>query len=146
MGFSLPAAIAAKINFPEKQVVAVTGDGSFLMSYMDFPTLVKYRLEIVVIVQSNRQYGMIWHMQRTKYRGQTFATEIEIPNFAEYARTFGATGIEVRHPEDLKTALEEAINIKGPVLVDIETEHKSPSYLPIRTARWGRKIKQYFGV
>ena len=144
MGFSLPAAIAAKINFPEKQVVAVTGDGGFLASYMDFPTMVKYRLGIVVIVESNRRYGMIWHMQRAKYRGRTFATEIEIPNFAEYARAFGATGIEVRDPNYLKKALEEAVNVKGPVLVDIDTEHKFPPYLPTRTMRYLRNIKYFW--
>lgn len=141
MGFSLPAAIAAKINFPQKQVVAVIGDGGFLMSYMDFPTLVKYRLGIVVIIESNRQYGMIWQQQRAKYRGRTFATEIKIPNFAEYARAFGATGIKVRDPKDLKTALEEAINVKGPVLVDIDTAYKFPSYIPTRTMRYLRKMK-----
>jgi len=142
MGFSLPAAIAAKINFPKKQVVAITGDGGFLMSYMDFPTLVKYRLGIIVIVESNRRYGMIWQMQRTKYRGRTFATEIEIPNFAEYARLFGATGIEVRDPKNLRTALEDAVNVEGPVLVDIDTEYRFPYYLPTRTRRLLRKIKR----
>lgn len=140
MGFALPASIAAKVNFPERQVVAVTGDGSFLMSYMDFPTIVKYKLGIVVIVESNRRYGMIWQMQAARYRGRTFATEIEIPKLAEYARAFGATCIEVRHPNDLKKALDEAVNAKGPVLVDIDTAYRFPSYLPTRTRRSLRKM------
>jgi len=146
MGFSLPAAIAAKINFPERQVVAVTGDGGFLMSYMDFPTLIKYRLGIVVIVETNRRYGTIWQMQRTQYRGRTFATEIEIPNFAEYARAFGATAVEVKSANDLNEALEEAVNVKGPVLVDIDTEYKFPSYLPTKIARLGRKIRHHLEI
>lgn len=137
MGFSLPAAIAAKINFPERQVVAVTGDGSFLMSYMDFPTLVKYGLSVVVIVENNQRYGMIWHMQRQMYGGRTFATEIPTPDFAKYAQACGATGIEVKAPADLKNALEEAVNTRGPVLVAVNTEYKFPSYLPTRIARWG---------
>ena len=145
MGFSLPAAVAAKINFPEKQVVAITGDGGFLMSYMDFPTLVKYKLGIVVIVENNRRYGMIWQMQRAKYRGRTFATEIEIPDFAEYARAFGATGIKISSPHDLRKSLEEAVNAKGPVLVDIDTEYKFPPYLPTRIVRYLWKMK-HFGI
>jgi acetolactate synthase-1/2/3 large subunit len=144
MGFSLPAAIAAKINFPERQVVAVTGDGGFLMSYMDFPTLVKYGLNVVVIVENNRRYGMIWHMQRQRYGGRTFATEIQTPNLAAYARACGATGIEVKTPANLKDALEEAVNTSGPVLVAIDTEYKFPSYLPTRTRRLGRALKSRF--
>jgi acetolactate synthase-1/2/3 large subunit len=144
MGFSLPAAIAAKINFPERQVVAVTGDGGFLMSYMDFPTLVKYGLSVVVIVENNRRYGMIWHMQRQMYGGRTFATEIETPDLAEYARACGATGIEVKTPAALRNALEEAVNTNGPVLVAVDTEYKFPSYLPTRIARWGRAMLSHF--
>jgi acetolactate synthase-1/2/3 large subunit len=141
MGFALPAAIAAKINFPDKQVVAVTGDGGFLMSYMDFPTLVKYKLGIIVIVGNNQRYGMIWNMQRAKYRGRTFATEIQVPDLAEYARTFGASGFKVKDPKDLKNTLEEAINTKGPVLVDVDTAYNVLSYMPTKVARYLRNVK-----
>jgi len=141
MGFALPAAIAAKINFPERQVVAVTGDGGFLMSYMDFPTLVKYGLRVVVIVENNQQYGLICNMQRQMYKGQTFATEIKTPDLAEYARACGATGLTVKASTDLKDVLEEAVNASGPVLVSVDTEYKFPFYLPTRIARLGRAIK-----
>ena len=146
MGFALPAAIAAKITFPKRQVVAVTGDVGFLMSYMDFPTLVKYNLGLTVVVESNRRYGMIWHMQRTEYRRRTVATEISTPDFAAYAQAFGATGIKIRDPTELKRALEDAVNIKGPVLVDIDTAYKFPTYLPTKIGRLGRKIKQHLGI
>ena len=146
MGFALPAAIAAKIHFPKRQVVAVTGDGGFLMSYMDFPTLVKYNLGIVVVVESNRRYGMIWHMQRTEYRRRTVATEIETPDFAAYAQAFGATGMKVKDPNDLKRTLEDAVNVKGPVLVDIDTAYEFPTYLPTKIGRLGRKMKQHLGI
>jgi len=143
MGFALPAAIAAKINFPERQVVAVTGDGGFLMSYMDFPTLVKYGLRVVIIVENNQRYGMIWNMQKKMYGGRNFATEIKTPDLAEYARACGATGLTVKSSTDLKDALEEAVNASGPVLVSVDTEYNVPSYLPTRIARLGRAIKSY---
>ena len=145
MGFSLPAAIAAKINFPSRQVVAVMGDGGFLMSHMEFATIVKYKLGIIVVVESDRRYGMIWHIQRSRFRRRTFATEIETPDFAQYATAFGATGIEVENPDELKKGLEEAVSEKGPVLVAINTEYKFPSYIPTKFARSLRKIK-YLGV
>jgi thiamine pyrophosphate-dependent acetolactate synthase large subunit-like protein len=111
---------------------------------MDFPTLVKYGLSVVVIVENNRRYGMIWHMQRQMYGGRTFATEVETPNLAEYARACGATGIGVKTPAALRNALEEAVNTNGPVLVAVDTEYKFPSYLPTRIARWGRAMLSHF--
>jgi len=131
MGFPLPAAIAAKINFPRRQVVAVVGDGAFLMTAMDFHTAIKYKLGIVVIVMNDRQYGVIWQLQNLLYGGRTFATETESPNFAEYARICGAIGIKVRDPKDLRDALEKAINARSPVIVDIDTEYKFPFYRQI---------------
>jgi acetolactate synthase-1/2/3 large subunit len=131
MGFPLPAAIAAKINFPKRQVVAVVGDGAFLMTAMDFHTAIKYNLGIVVIVMNDRQYGVIWQLQNLLYNGRTFATETESPNFAEYARICGGIGIKVRDPKDLRDALEKAINAKSPVIVDIDTEYQFPFYRSI---------------
>lgn len=142
MGFSLPAAIAAKTNFPEKQVVAIIGDGGFLMSCMDFSTIVKHNLGIIIIIENNRRYGMIWQIQRAKYKGRTFATELATPKFAELAQAFGVTGLEARTPKDLKRTLEEAINLKGPVLVDIDTDCKFPPYLQTRTARYLWRMKR----
>jgi len=130
MGFSLPAAMAAKVNFPGRQAVAVTGDGAFLMSSMDFPTAVKEGLGVVVVVMYNRQYGMIWQLQTGRFGGRTFATEIGTPDFAEYARSFGAVGVRVREPGELRGALEEAVNAGGPAIVDVETDYQCPFYRP----------------
>jgi acetolactate synthase-1/2/3 large subunit len=130
MGFPLPAAIAAKINFPERQVVGIVGDGAFLMSYMDFSTAVKNNLKIVIIVTTDHQWGTIWLLQRRRYQGRTFATDIKVPNFAEYARSFGATGINIKGPQDLTRGLMEALNAKSPVLVQVETNYKVPFYTP----------------
>jgi acetolactate synthase-1/2/3 large subunit len=142
MGFALPAAIAAKINFPERQVVAVIGDGGFLMSYMDLSTIVKYNLEIVIVVESNQHYGLIWQLQRSRYRGRTFATELATPKLAELARAFGIAGWKVETPQGLRSALEEAVNLKGPVLLDVDTEYKFPPYLQTRTRRYVWRLKR----
>jgi acetolactate synthase-1/2/3 large subunit len=131
MGFPLPAAIAAKINFPKRQVVAVVGDGAFLMTAMDFHTAIKYNLDIVVIVMNDRQYGVIWQLQNLLYGGRTFATETKSPNFADYARICGAIGINVQDPKDLHNALERAVNARSPVIVDIDTAYKFPFYRQI---------------
>jgi acetolactate synthase-1/2/3 large subunit len=141
MGFALPAAIAAKVAFPERQVVAVTGDGGFLMSYMDFPTAVKYGLAIKIVVMSNGHYGTIWHLQKRMFHGHTFATEIQVPDFAGYAQSFGAEGFNVDDPTELRKVLEEAVAIKGPVVVGVHTDHKFPSYRPDRLMRLIRRAR-----
>jgi thiamine pyrophosphate-dependent acetolactate synthase large subunit-like protein len=135
MGFALPAAIAAKVAFPERDVVAVTGDGGFLMSYMDFPTAVKYGLAIKLVVMSNGHYGTIWHLQKRMFKGHTFATEIQIPDFARYAQSFGAEGFNVDDPADLRKVLEETVAMKGPVIVSVHTDHKFPCYRPGKLMR-----------
>lgn len=141
-GFALPAAIAAKVTFPEREVVAVTGDGGFLMSCMDFPTAVKNELAIKVVVMLNGHYGTIWHLQKRMYGGPTFATEIQVPDFAEYGQSFGAQGFNVDDPAELRGVLEEALSIRGPVIVGVHTDHKFPRYRPSRYARGMARIKE----
>jgi len=134
MGFALPAAVAAKLTFPERDVVAVTGDGGFLMSCMDFPTAVKCKLAIKVIIVSNGHYGTIWRLQKNRY-GSTLATEIQVPDFAQYTESFGAQGFSVDDHAKLGKVLEEAISLRGPVIVGVHTNHEFPLYRPGRLAR-----------
>ena len=134
MGFALPAAVAAKLTFPERDVVAVTGDGGFLMSCMDFPSAVKHKLAIKVIVVSNGHYGTIWRLQNDRYGG-TMATEIQVPDFAQYAESFGARGFSVYDHAELGKVLEEAISLRGPAIVGVHTNHRFPPYRPGRLAR-----------
>lgn len=130
MGFALPAAIAAKLTFPEREAVAVTGDGAFLMSSMDFPTAVKHELALKIVVMWNSCYGSIWHLQKRMFKGHTFATEVQVPDFVRYAESFGAQGFNVEDSSELGKVLEEADTIKGPVIVGVHTDHKFPCYQP----------------
>jgi len=144
MGFALPAAIAAKFTFPEREVVAVMGDGGFLMSCMDFPTVVKHRLAIKVIVMSDRHYGAIWRSQKELYKGHTFATDIQVPDFERYAESFGARGFSVDDPGELTKVLEEALSLDEPVIISVHTDHDFPIYIPgrMRRAMMGTSIGQ----
>ncbi len=124
MGCSLPYAMVSKLLFPERQVVCTVGDGGFLMSYADFPTVVKEGLNIVVIVENNGGLGTVQMLQEAKFDGRTFATEVFTPDLVAYARCCGAEGYRVERPEELRGVLEDALHCGKPAIVDVPTERR----------------------
>jgi len=121
MGFGFPAAIAAKIAYPEKNVICITGDGGFSQSMSDFVTAVKYHLPMVVVVLNNRQLGMIQVEQLTEHY-PNFGTDLLNPDFAAYAETCGGKGIKVSRPGELREAFLRAMELDMPVILDVETD------------------------
>ncbi len=123
MGFGLPAAIAAKLAAPEKQVVCITGDGGFAQVMGEFLTAIEHDLAIIVVILNNNELAMISLEQRIEGYPK-FATELENPNFADYAVSCGGCGFTVHKPVELEAALVQAIEVKKPAIVDIETDPK----------------------
>jgi pyruvate oxidase len=123
MGFSFPAAIAAKLAYPGKTVVCITGDGGFSMAMSDFVTAVKYNLPMVVVILNNRQLGMIQVEQKME-NYPNFGTDLLNPDFAAYADNSGGIGIKVTRPGELKPAVLKAIEINRPVIIDVNTDPK----------------------
>lgn len=95
MGYGLPAAIAAKRLWPEREVVAVAGDGCFLMTGQELATAAQHGLAIVVVVIDNGQYGTIRMHQERAYPGRPFGTALQNPDFAALARAYGAQSYAV---------------------------------------------------
>jgi len=123
MGTGLPGAIAAKVAYPEKTVVCVTGDGGFSQSMADFVTTVKNDFPMVVVVMNNHQLAMIQVEQKME-NYPNFGTDLLNPDFADFAELCGGAGIKVGKPKDLKPALIKAIGMNRPVIVDIDTDPK----------------------
>ncbi|MGZ7049582.1 MAG: thiamine pyrophosphate-binding protein, partial [Methanobacterium sp.] len=121
MGFGLPAAIAAQLVYPGRQVVCVAGDGGFAMLMADFITAVKYGLPVKVFLFNNRELAMIRQEQLFE-RYENWATDLYDFNFADYAVDCGGTGIIVEKPEELEGAIDKALGIDGAVIVDINTD------------------------
>jgi pyruvate oxidase len=121
MGFGLPGAIAAKLAYPEKTVFCITGDGGFSMAMMDFVTAVKYDLPMVVVVFNNHQLGMI-QVEQMMEQYPNYATDLLNPDFAAYADACGGVGIRVEKPGELRGAVERAMALNRPVIVDVETD------------------------
>ena len=121
MGSGLPGALAAQLNYPEKEVICITGDGGFVMVMGDFLTAVKYELPVKVFLFNNKQLGMIMQEQKVE-KYPNWQTDLYNCDFAEYAENCGGVGIKVMNPEDLTAAVEKALSINKPVIVDINTD------------------------
>ncbi len=119
MGFGLPAAIAAKLAAPGRAVVAVAGDGCFLMAAPELATAVQYGAPIVVMVINNSMYGTIRMHQELHYPGRVLGTDLENPDFAALARSFGANGVTIRRTQEFGRAFKAALKADKPTVMDI---------------------------
>lgn len=122
MGYGLPAAIAAKRAQPERPVVAVCGDGDFLMTGQEFATAVQYGVPVVAVVVDNGMYGTIRMHQEREYPTRVFGTTLKNPDFAAYARAFGGFGVTVERDADFVPALDAAFASGMPAIVHVKLD------------------------
>jgi acetolactate synthase-1/2/3 large subunit len=122
MGFAVPAAVAAKRAFPERTVVAFSGDGDFLMNGQEFATAVQYDLPIVVVVVDNGMFGTIRMHQEREYPGRISATELRNPDFAAYARAFGGHGETVEETSEFPPAFARAQKSGKPAILHVKVD------------------------
>jgi acetolactate synthase I/II/III large subunit len=117
MGYGPPAAVLAKRQFPERIVVALAGDGDFLMNGQEFATAVQYDLPVIMIVLDNSMYGTIRMHQERHYPGRVSATRLKNPDFAALGRDFGGFGERVERTEDFAPAFERALVSGKPAIL-----------------------------
>ncbi len=118
MGIGLTAAIGAQVAYPERKVVALCGDGGFLMTSPDLATAVMYDLPVVTLVMNDNQYTSIERGQLRRF-GKRIGVELVNPDFVQFAESFGALGLRVEDPEDFRPTLEKALSLDKPVLVEV---------------------------
>lgn len=121
MGYGMPSAIGAKVAFPNKTVVSISGDGGFMMTMQEFETAVRYDASIIHIIANNNMYGTIRAHQERRFPDRVIATKLSNPNYAELALNFGGYGERVQKNEDFAGALERAIESKRPAIIEIMT-------------------------
>jgi len=129
MGYGLPAAVAAKLAAPAREVVAWCGDGDFLMNGQEFATAVQYDAPFVAMIVNNGLFGTIRMHQEREYPARVYGTELRNPDFAAYARAFGGHGETVETTEQFLPAFERARRSGKPALVElrIDPEAITPS-------------------
>ncbi len=140
MGFGFPAALGAQIGRPDALVCAIVGDGGFQMTMQDLATAVEWRLPIKVYVVNNRSLGMVRQWQQLFYRERYSHVWLANPDFARLADAFGAVGLTVRRPEEVRPALERSLAVSDrPCVVDILCDPDENCYPMIPS---GQSIKE----
>ena len=136
MGIALPGAIAAKLAYPQLNVVAVTGDAGFLMNSQEIETALRVGTSLVVLIWTDSEYGLIhWHQLRKFGRPSHIA--FRNPDFVRYAESFGAAGYRVESAGDLLPALERAIGADTVTLIDCPVDYRENMKL---TAKLGELV------
>ncbi|QWC23368.1 pyruvate oxidase [Bacillus haikouensis] len=125
MGCGLPGAIASALANPERQAIAVCGDGGFTMVMQDFVTAVKYKLPIIVVILNNRKIGMIKYEQESIGHLE-YETDLQDIDFAQFAKACGGEGYRVVKHEDLEPAFDMAAKSNKPVIIDVHIEDQPP--------------------
>ena len=122
MGYGLPAAVAAALRAPERQAIAVAGDGDFLMNGQELATAVRSGANILVLVIDNGSYGTIRMHQERDYPERVSGTDLANPDFAALGRAYGAWAETVETTEAFGPALERALGQSGVRLLHLKTD------------------------
>jgi acetolactate synthase-1/2/3 large subunit len=122
MGVGLPWGIAASIVNPAQKVVSISGDGGFMMSSMELETAVRLKCNLVHVVWVDQAYNMVEIQERKKY-GRGSGVDFGPIDFAHYARACGAKGVAVTSPGGLATALRQAMEVEGPVVISVPVDY-----------------------
>lgn len=133
MGAGLSYALGAQLAYPDRRILAVCGDGGFLMNSQEMETAVRLDLPIVVLVVNDNAYGFIkWKQKQLGFAD--FAMDLGNPDFVAYAEAYGAKGLRVEAADQLTPLLEEAFAHHGPVLIECPIDYSE------NTSVWGEEL------
>ena len=122
MGYGTPAAVAAALRHPDRRVVALAGDGDFMMNGQELATAAQYGCDMLVIVVDNGAYGTIRMHQEREYPARVSGTGLQNPDFAALGRAYGAWAETVETTADFAPALDKALAQKGLKLLHLKTD------------------------
>jgi len=143
MGFGLPAAIGAKLAFPELEVACVTGEASIQMCIQELATALQFRTPVKIINLNNRYMGMVRQWQEFSYESRYSHSYMDtIPDFAKLAEAYGHVGMQIERPDQVRDALEQAFAMKDrTVFLDILTDRTENVYPMIEAGKAHHEMK-----
>ena len=122
MGAGLPSAIAAKLVFPDKKVMAICGDGGFMMNSQEIETAVRIKSNIIVLILRDNAYGMIkW--KQAQFGFEDFGLDYGNPDFVKYAESYGAFGYRVESADQFAPLLIKLLNSDGVHVVEVPVDY-----------------------
>ena len=121
MGYGLPAALGAQAAFPKRQVIDISGDGSFQMNSQELATLVQYRLPVKIVILNNNFLGMVRQWQQLFFDKRYSQTCMELPiDFVKLAEAYGACGLRATKPGEVEDVIRQAFETPGPVIMEFK--------------------------
>ena len=131
MGIGVPGGLAAKLAYPDRKVVVVTGDAGFLMNSQEIETALRMKTAFVILIWNDSEYGLItWHQLR--HFGRPSHIEFKNPDFVKYAESFGAKGYRIQKTEDLIPTLKQAFADDTVVIIDCPVDYRENMKLTAR--------------
>ncbi len=125
MGFGLPAALGAQVAYPDRQVIDISGDGSFQMNSQELATLVQYQLPVKIAILNNNYLGMVRQWQQMFFEKRYSQTVMELPiDFIKLAEAYGATGLQATKVDEVEATIKKALEIPGPVLMNFKVSRE----------------------
>lgn len=124
MGYGIPAALAASLTYPERPAICFVGDGGFLMTGQEIATAIHENAHPIILVFNNGMYGTIRMHQEKHYPGRISATELTNPDFAAFAKSFGAEGFTVANNNEFLPAFKQALKLKKPVVIELKMDRE----------------------
>ncbi len=137
MGYGLPAALGAQAAFPKRQVIDISGDGSFQMNSQELATLVQYRLPVKIVILNNNFLGMVRQWQQLFFDRRYSQTCMELPvDFVKLAEAYGATGLRATRPDEVEQVIRQGLETPGPVIMEFKVAREE-NVLPMVPAGAG---------
>jgi len=124
MGFGFPAAIGVQLACPGETVIDIAGDGSIQMNIQELATAVNHKLPVKIAILNNGFLGMVRQWQELFYNHRYSYTELDNPDFVKIAEAYGAVGIRVEKKSEVRSALDEALRVDQPVVLDFQIERE----------------------
>ncbi len=151
MGWAFPAALGAKLAVPDAPVIALAGDGDFLMTIQELATAVQYNIPVVTVVLNNQGWQAIRDLQTIAYGEEAvYATMFEdgsqpqTPHIADAARAFGAHAVRICRPDEVEPALKEALSLNRPRVIEVMLDITQGTSLGIAPGWWDVPVPGYF--
>ncbi len=119
LGYAYPTGLGAQVAYPDRKVVVISGDGGFMFNVQELSTAVAHGINVVCIVFADGAFGNVKRIQKDSYGGRNIAVDLHNPDFVMLAKSFGMLGLRAKTPEELRRALREALDAKGPALIEV---------------------------
>lgn len=130
LGYGYATALGVVAGNPDKRVIQVSGDGGIMFNIQELSTAVQYQLPLVTIIFNDHRYTNVQRQQKEWFDGRIICSDLHNPDFVQLAHSFGAKGIKACDPESVRSAIREAFNTTGPVIIEVELEEFFPAPWP----------------